>query len=120
MTFSPELAQRRHAYIITPFLALSHVHPTSPCAPLCLLWPIVTSELAAILNTNYFRRQMGGGVLLLVHPSIYLSPFFIDIDECLASPCNALASYSCNNTNGTYECTCKKGYEFDGVSCVGM
>ena len=46
--------------------------------------------------------------------------FFTDIDECLASPCNALASYSCNNTNGSYECACKKGYEFDGVSCVGM
>ena len=46
--------------------------------------------------------------------------FFTDIDECLSSPCNALASYSCNNTNGSYECACKKGYEFDGVSCVGM
>ena len=55
-----------------------------------------------------------------VHPFIYLSPFFVDIDECLASPCNASASYSCNNTNGSYECACKKGYGFDVMSCVGM
>ena len=43
---------------------------------------------------------------------------FVDTDECLTeSPCHANAT--CNNTEGSYTCTCDSGYFNDGVSCNG-
>ena len=45
-------------------------------------------------------------------------PNFIDTDECsTVSPCHANAT--CNNTEGSYTCTCNGGYSGDGVSCNG-
>ncbi|XP_048589459.1 fibrillin-1 [Nematostella vectensis] len=44
--------------------------------------------------------------------------FFIDIDECAVSrdsPCDKNAE--CNNTVGSYKCTCKPGYTGDGKTC---
>ena len=42
-----------------------------------------------------------------------------DIDECSAdsSPCNENAD--CTNTDGSYSCTCKQGFDGDGLSCKG-
>ena len=33
------------------------------------------------------------------------------------SPCHANAT--CNNTDGSYTCTCSTGYSGDGVTCDG-
>ena len=44
---------------------------------------------------------------------------FIDIDECLLlSRCSPNAS--CNNTHGSYRCTCKSGYTGNGTVCQGI
>ncbi|XP_028406433.1 EGF-containing fibulin-like extracellular matrix protein 2 [Dendronephthya gigantea] len=42
-----------------------------------------------------------------------------DIDECISRPCNLNVS-SCENTVGSYKCSCKKGYSLlsDGKTCV--
>ena len=43
---------------------------------------------------------------------------FVDTDECLTvSPCHANAT--CNNTEGSYTCTCDSGFSGDGVLCNG-
>jgi len=45
----------------------------------------------------------------------------VDIDECATNKggCNTLAS--CSNTPaGSFTCTCNKGYEGNGFTCVGM
>ena len=44
----------------------------------------------------------------------------IDIDECLAdsSPCDENAD--CTNTEGSYICSCKQGFDGDGSTCEGM
>ena len=43
----------------------------------------------------------------------------LDIDECSAdsSPCDENAD--CTNTDGSYSCTCKQGFDGDGQSCEG-
>ena len=41
----------------------------------------------------------------------------IDIDECTANPCDANAA--CLNTNGSFECTCRPGFDGDGKVCKG-
>ena len=47
-----------------------------------------------------------------------MESFFIsDIDECLEEPCHAFAD--CENTNGSYTCTCRSGYSGDGLQCEG-
>ena len=40
-----------------------------------------------------------------------------DIDECLSSPCDSNAT--CNNTGGSFTCTCVNGYSGDGFQCFG-
>ena len=41
-----------------------------------------------------------------------------DVDECLNNPCHSNAT--CNNTLGSFLCTCKKGFTGDGRNCTGM
>ena len=49
---------------------------------------------------------------------IFLSTPFLEIDECIpVSPCHANAT--CNNTEGSYTCTCNIGYSGDGITCDG-
>ena len=47
-------------------------------------------------------------------------PFFtIDVDECKASSPMCHENAFCNNTLGSYNCTCKPGYYGDGKTCKG-
>ena len=41
-----------------------------------------------------------------------------DIDECSGGVCDSNAM--CNNTDGSYICTCNTGYSGDGLSCTGI
>ena len=40
---------------------------------------------------------------------------FLDIDECLASPCHSNAT--CSDIDGSYLCQCEVGYTGDGWTC---
>ena len=42
----------------------------------------------------------------------------LDIDECAGNPCDVNAA--CLNTNGSYECSCRPGFDGDGRSCTGI
>ena len=51
------------------------------------------------------------------NPNVLFS-LIVDIDECLTSqPCHANAT--CNNTVGSYLCSCDLGYSGDGMKCSG-
>ena len=45
--------------------------------------------------------------------------FFLDIDECIASPSVCDVNANCSNTRGWYYCTCKAGYTGVGKTCQG-
>ena len=51
--------------------------------------------------------------------SMFLSNFTTDIDECVATPGKCHNKAACNNTHGSYVCTCKSGYIGDGRNCTG-
>ena len=42
-----------------------------------------------------------------------------DINECKEGTHNCSSNAVCNNTKGSYNCTCKPGYEGDGDDCTG-
>ena len=44
---------------------------------------------------------------------MHINIFFLDIDECLTSPC--LHDGTCNNTEGSYHCICAMGWS--GPNC---
>ena len=60
---------------------------------------------------DYIRR------LLDLQLSTYIFYHFIDIDECLADPCDK--NSACTNSDGSFTCTCNTGYNGDGISCAG-
>ena len=49
---------------------------------------------------------------------IYFLFLISDVDECSNNPCHSNAT--CNNTLGSFLCTCKKGFTGDGRNCAGM
>ena len=46
-----------------------------------------------------------------------LESILLDFDECEESPCGLNAT--CNNTEGSYICSCNSGYVGDGLQCSG-
>ena len=42
-----------------------------------------------------------------------------DIDECNAATNSCHKNARCNNTQGSFTCSCKPGYEGDGYNCKG-
>lgn len=45
--------------------------------------------------------------------------FLLDIDECETDTDNCDVNAHCNNTKGSFQCTCNIGYSGDGVVCEG-
>ena len=44
--------------------------------------------------------------------------FSTDIDECDLKIDNCHENATCNDTTGSFECTCDVGFEGDGVNCT--
>ena len=63
----------------------------------------------------YSKSRAFNGLFRKVYKS---SPLLSDLDECYDSdPCDENAL--CNNTIGSYECKCFRGYYGDGSMCGG-
>ena len=43
----------------------------------------------------------------------------LDIDECTNGTHSCDVNAVCNNTRGSYNCTCKDGFYGDGMNCTG-
>ena len=50
---------------------------------------------------------------------IYILFLYIDDDECMSSPSVCDANANCENTVGSYICSCKVGFSGEGKSCTG-
>ena len=59
-------------------------------------------------------------IVPLLFSLTYLSIFSTDTDECKRTPQKCHVNAACNNTHGSYVCTCKPGYVGDGRDCAGV
>ena len=50
----------------------------------------------------------------------YFINYFLDVDECDLGTDECADLATCDNTAGSYDCTCIDGYEGNGVTCTGM
>ena len=46
--------------------------------------------------------------------------FLSDINECTTNVHKCAANAFCNNTDGSYNCTCSPGFTGNGTACTGM
>ena len=42
-----------------------------------------------------------------------------DIDECAMKTSNCDSDARCTNTEGSFNCSCNRGYDGDGTNCTG-
>jgi hypothetical protein len=67
-------------------------------------------KISIVISTCKYRVRLVENLICRFH---------LDVNECLSnSTCDADAT--CNNTEGSYTCTCDSGYSGDGFSCDGM
>ncbi len=45
--------------------------------------------------------------------------YFPDINECTANPYPCDANADCDDTDGSFNCTCRPGYTGNGIVCEG-
>ena len=51
---------------------------------------------------------------------VYYLTVRTDIDECVSPDLNECHEAGiCNNTDGSYDCSCNEGYDGDGYNCTG-
>ena len=46
-------------------------------------------------------------------------PLLLDVDECAENSHKCHGNAYCNNTVGSYNCTCNSGYSGNGFNCTG-
>ena len=50
---------------------------------------------------------------------LFFFNIYLDIDECHIKSDNCSLNAICNNSKGSFNCSCKPGFSGDGISCTG-
>ena len=70
-------------------------------------------------TTDNALLQRLGLSFLVPAPLNLVTVYFSDIDECNAANNSCHENAWCNNTQGSFDCFCKPGYDGDGLNCTG-
>ena len=58
-------------------------------------------------------------MIVLNNSNLNSRSFASDIDECMDGTHGCDVNAECNNTKGSYNCTCKDGFHGNGTNCTG-
>jgi hypothetical protein len=58
-------------------------------------------------------------IILLMYTLVQPFCVFLDVNECALGTDNCHDNGTCDNTNGSFACTCNGGYSGDGITCEG-
>lgn len=50
---------------------------------------------------------------------LYVFKCYTDLDECVVGLDNCDGNAACTNTDGSFTCTCRAGFDGDGTTCSG-
>ena len=84
--------------------------------------PVVERIIYLILRLRAIRRWSVTHICIFAlgsNFSLLLLIFNADINECVDNIHNCHTDAICNNTNGSFYCTCHYGYSGNGVNCSG-
>ena len=72
-----------------------------------------TKDLNRLLKESFSKNY------ILLNKSMHSFYYFADINECETGKHHCDSNAFCNNTKGSYICTCQPGYTGNGVNCSG-
>ena len=58
-------------------------------------------------------------MIVLNNSNLNSRSFASDMDECMDGTHDCDVNAECNNTQGSYNCTCKDGFHGNGTNCTG-
>ena len=76
-------------------------------------------EMVLIVQVRSFVVRHTAAFLSILLSLIILGLVHADINECHTGSHTCHANASCNNTVGSYDCFCNKGFSGEGVNCSG-
>ena len=75
------------------------------------LVPFWCTWVSKILSLFWPFNVFESGLVIFFHQ--------VDVNECTTDAHSCNVNAYCNNTNGSYNCTCNPGYSGNGISCTG-
>ena len=91
----------------------------------CRMWYLYyrCSEGIVVANVEWMAREKYLTSVLIekiyANLFIYLFAYFYpDLDECQAFPNSCHLNAECVNTQGSYSCRCRPGYQGNGLNCT--
>ena len=81
------------------------------------------SEGIVVANIEWMAREKYLTSVLIekIHANLFIYlfvHFYPDLDECHAFPNSCHLNAECRNTQGSYSCHCRPGYQGNGLNCT--
>ena len=84
-----------------------------------LRWGTRSLRSFSLVSTDDWRNHSVKLIYILLNKSMHSIYYFADINECDTGKYQCDSHAFCNNTKGSYNCTCKPGYFGNGFNCTG-
>ena len=81
-----------------------------------LQWYIII--ISQLVTFTFYTSLDFDALHLLYEVSIVLLLLFTDVDECISGTHNCSNNATCTDSDGSYLCSCKPGYDGDGYACT--
>jgi len=74
---------------------------------------LATLEMVSTVQVRHFIVELGSFIYITLHL------VFADINECELEIHTCSSNAICTDKDGSFNCTCREGFEGDGFNCTG-